>query len=178
MKQKFKSYLEMILIAAAVAAADQYTKYLIRSNLALGESFAPIESLGSFFRIVHWKNTGVAFGLFQGHGWVFTLVGLLMVLLIFIFYVTAVTRNAERAVPSYALAALSLELGGALGNLIDRLNPDLGYVVDFLWFGSFPVFNLADTAIVIGAFLLIIYIFNEEKKEKAAEAVKQEGLRE
>ena len=61
---------------------------------------------------------------------------------------------------------MAMELGGALGNLADRINPELGYVVDFIWIGDFPVFNLADAAIVLGAFILVIGMWRQEKKHE------------
>ena len=153
-----KTYGPMLLIAALVFALDQASKYWIRTHLALRETLIPIPAIGSWFRIVHWKNTGVAFGLFQGNGWILTVVGLAVVIGI-IFYSTRVVNG-----PTYWKVALALELGGALGNLADRINPALGYVVDFIWIGDFPVFNLADSAIVIGAFVMLIGMWIEEKR--------------
>ncbi len=158
---KLKVYLEMLLIAAAVFAADQLSKYWVRSHLDLRETIEPIPALGSFFRIIHWKNTGVAFGLFQGNGWILTSIGILIVIGIIIFSAQVVNG------PAFWRVAMAMELGGALGNLADRLNPELGYVVDFIWIGNFPVFNLADSAIVIGAFIMVIGMWQQEKAEKA-----------
>lgn len=157
---KLKIYAEMLIIAAVVFAADQLSKMWIRSNLSLRESITPIPALENFFRIIHWKNTGIAFGLFQGNGWILTTVGIIIVIGIIIY--SAQVANG----PAFWRVALAMELGGALGNLADRLNPELGYVVDFIWVGNFPVFNLADAAIVIGAFILVIGMWTQEKKEQ------------
>ncbi len=73
--------------------------------------------------------------------------------------------------PAFWQVALGLELGGALGNFLDRINPQVGYVVDFIWVENFPVFNLADAAIVVGAVILIIGIWSEEHAEKESEPV-------
>ncbi len=159
MDNKKKAYRELIAIAAAIVILDQFTKYLVRTNLKLREVWAPFKSMASFFRIIHWKNTGVAFGLFQGRGWLFTIVGLIVVILIIIFY-NQISQGSK-----FWRVALALELGGALGNLIDRINPAVGYVVDFIWIGNFPVFNFADAAIVIGAAILIIGMWNEDDKK-------------
>lgn len=159
MKQKILSIIELILISGVVIIADQYTKLLVRTNLPLRESITPFEQF-PFFRIIHWKNTGVAFGLFQGSGWIFTIVGIVIVILVIIFFRQAISGEF------FWRAALALQLGGAFGNLIDRINPELGYVVDFIWIGNFPVFNLADSAIVIGAIIMIIGMWNQEKKDK------------
>lgn len=168
MKNRIKAYAEMVLIAAFVVFIDQFSKYLVRTRLALREVWVPFEALKNFFRIIHWKNTGVAFGLFQGSGWIFTIVGIGIVVLIVVFY------NQVSDGPRYWRVALAMQLGGAVGNLIDRVNPKLGYVVDFLWFGNFPVFNLADAAIVIGAFLLIIFMWKEEKQNKETQAAAED----
>ena len=152
------AYAEMLIIAAIVFAVDQLSKYWIRTHLALRETITPIPVIGSWFRIIHWKNTGIAFGLFQGNGWILTLIGIAVVIGIIIF-----SRQVVDG-PAYWRVALALELGGALGNLADRLNPELGYVVDFIWIGDFPVFNLADSAIVIGAFVLIIGMMVNDSK--------------
>ena len=157
---KIKAYTEMLIIAAVVFVLDQASKYWIRTHLALRETITPIPAIGSWFRIIHWKNTGVAFGLFQGSGWVLTVVGIIVVIGI-IIYSSQITEG-----PAFWRVALALELGGALGNLADRLNPELGYVVDFIWIGNFPVFNLADSAIVIGAVVLVIGMWRQEREKQ------------
>ena len=162
-------YAEMLVIAAVIFALDQCSKYWVRTHLALRETITPIPALGRIFRIIHWKNTGIAFGMFQGNGWILTTVGILIVLGIIIFSSRIVTG------PLYWRVAMAMELGGALGNLADRINPELGYVVDFIWVGNFPVFNIADAAIVIGAVILVIGMWNQEKNEKKETIGSAEG---
>ena len=159
---KLKIYAGMLVIAAAVFALDQISKYWVRTHLALRETFAPIPAIGNFFRIIHWKNTGIAFGLFQGNGWLLPTAGILIVLGIIIFSARIVSG------PAYFRIAMAMELGGALGNLMDRINPELGYVVDFIWVGNFPVFNIADSAIVIGAVIMVLGMWRQENDEKNA----------
>ena len=159
---RLKTYMEMLLIAAAVFAVDQLSKLWIRNNLALRETLIPFPAIGSWFRIIHWKNTGIAFGLFQGNGWILTAIGIVIVIGIILFSAQVISG------PAFWRVAMAMELGGALGNLADRLNPELGYVVDFIWIGDFPVFNLADAAIVIGAFILVIGMMKQEQAEKNA----------
>ena len=166
---KLKVYAEMLVIATAVFALDQVTKYWIRTHLALRETITPISALGKIFRFIHWKNTGIAFGMFQGNGWILTTIGILIVLGIIIFSSRIVMG------PSYWRIAMAMELGGALGNLADRINPELGYVVDFIWVGNFPVFNIADAAIVIGAVILVIGMWHQEKKEQKEANASAEG---
>ncbi len=158
-----KQYLSIFGVAALVILIDQVSKYIVRTNLKPGEVLAPIPALRDFFRFIYWKNTGVAFGMFQGYGWILTLIGIIAVIAILLFCLQV--KNSA----SFYRVGLALELGGALGNLIDRLNPSLGYVVDFIWIGNFPVFNIADCAICIGAAVLVIGIWREEKKKTAAE---------
>ena len=155
--RKLRNYAEMAVIAALVFIVDQLSKLWIRNNLALRETITPIPAIGSWFRIIHWKNTGIAFGLFQGNGWILTAVGIVIVIGIIIY------SSQMASGPAFWRTAMAMELGGALGNLADRLNPKLGYVVDFIWIGNFPVFNLADAAIVIGALILVIGIWRQEK---------------
>lgn len=165
MKTKSRWYWELILISGVVIILDQILKYIVRTNLQLRETWMPLKWLEPYARIIHWKNTGVAFGLFQGRGWLFTIIGLVVVVMILLIYRR--TLDHKR----YWRIALALQLGGALGNLIDRINPKLGYVVDFIWIGNFPVFNVADMAIVGGALILIIgmWMTDEAAKEAVAE---------
>ena len=165
MSERIKAYGKLGFIALVVVLIDQATKLLVRTNLAITETWMPVDWLEPYVRFIHWKNTGVAFGLFQGSGWIFTIVGLVLILLVILFYKQVWLGEG------FWQVALGLELGGALGNFLDRINPQVGYVVDFIWVGNFPVFNLADAAIVIGAIILIISIWNEDSDQKSAETV-------
>lgn len=165
MSERIKAYGKVGFIAILVVLIDQTAKLLVRTNLAITETWMPVDWLKPFLRIIHWKNTGVAFGLFQGSGWIFTIIGLVLILLVILFY-----RQVWQG-PAFWQIALGLELGGALGNFLDRINPQVGYVVDFIWVGNFPVFNLADAAIVIGAVVLIIGIWSDDHNEKEPEPV-------
>jgi len=145
-------------IAAAVIALDQLTKRLILGEFQFGES----RTVTGFFNLVHAQNTGAAFSfLATGTGWQRWFFALLAAAAS-VFIVWLLRKHGEQRV--FAVA-LSLILGGALGNLIDRLL--YGYVVDFLEFhwrfleplfyqGRFPAFNVADSAITLGAGLLIL----------------------
>ena len=156
MSKRSSTYLKILLIAVIVIVLDQLTKLLVRTNLAIRETWMPIDWLEPYFRFIHWKNTGVAFGLFPGMGWIFTLIGLIVILLIIFLYKPVVYGS------KFWPVALGLQLGGAIGNLLDRINPDVGYVVDFIWIGNFPVFNLADMAIVFGALIMLIGIWRSD----------------
>jgi len=161
LNKRGKVYLKLFSIALGVIFIDQLTKWFVRTNLDIRETWMPISWLEPYFRFIHWKNTGVAFGLFQGMGWILTSLGLVVILIIIFFYKPVFNG------PVFWQIALGLQLGGAIGNLLDRINPNVGYVVDFIWIGNFPVFNLADFAIVSGAIVMLIGIwYTEERAEK------------
>ncbi|WP_338825323.1 signal peptidase II [Neomoorella humiferrea] len=132
-----------LLLVALVLGLDQLTKYIVRVNFQPNESLPVINS---FFHLTYVNNPGAAFGLFAYKTPVFVAITVLVVAVILIAY-----RILPPGSPVMRLA-LALITGGALGNLIDRLR--FGYVVDFLDFRVWPVFNLADVAIVSGVILL------------------------
>ena len=138
-------------IAAIVVLLDQITKAMILRTLAIGDS----HTVTSFFNIVHWRNTGAAFSfLHASSGWQrWFFIGLALLATVFIVWMLR-RHGGQRLFAS----ALALILGGAVGNVIDRLLH--GSVVDFVqlhWHdAAFPAFNVADSAITIGAALLIL----------------------
>lgn len=154
-----RDYLILSGVAGVIVAVDQWTKYLVRSRLAVGEIWTPIPALAPYLRIVNWNNTGAAFGLFPSGGMAFTLVAIVVSLAI-IYYFPRVPGGQ----PILRLA-LALQLGGAIGNLIDRLL--LGTVTDFVSVGTFPVFNVADSCISIGVALLVAAMWVEERRHRA-----------
>ena len=133
----------LLLTVAGVLAADQLTKLLINTYLPLHESW-PREG---FFRLTHGLNTGTAFGLFPNQTAVLIVASLLAIGFLYYFYRT-------QALPMLPLRlGIGLQLGGAFGNLIDRLRN--GAVVDFIDVGPWPIFNLADSSIVIGIAIVV-----------------------
>jgi len=145
------SMLRWLGLALVIVLADQFTKVLIVGYYQLGDS-TPV---ASFFNIVRAHNSGAAFSFLAGASgwqrWFFTGVGTVAVAVIF----WMLKSHSGQKLFAFALACI---LGGAIGNLIDRVL--YGYVVDFLdfhWRGShFPAFNIADSAITIGACCLIL----------------------
>lgn len=140
-------WLSFVLIAGAVLALDQVTKRYVDATMPLGDSW-PSDSWP--FRFLHLKNTGAAFSLLQNQTLfltVMSVVGLGAILLYFRY------RPSDHPLLRIALA---LQLGGALGNLVDRVR--YGYVTDFLKIPRWPVFNLADSAISIGVVTVIIFL--------------------
>ncbi|MBC7237547.1 MAG: signal peptidase II [Chloroflexi bacterium] len=132
-----------------VVLVDQYTKHLVRQNIPLGASRGPFPWLEPIITFTHVRNTGAAFGLFPNLSIVFVLIALAVIVGIALYY-----RQLAQAAPLLPIA-LGLQLGGAAGNLIDRLSQ--GYVTDFLDLHVWPVFNVADSAVVIGTALLAYY---------------------
>lgn len=132
------------LLAFVVFACDQLSKLLIARNFVPGETLPLIPDI---FHITYVRNPGAAFGIFAEHTPVFIAVSLLMAVIIIL--------GGRFLSGRYFLIrlALALQLGGALGNLSDRLRT--GSVIDFIDFRFWPVFNLADIALVIGIALLI-----------------------
>ncbi len=158
MKKYFSDYAILIGVAALIVALDQLTKYLVRALIPFGGSWSPWPWLAPYARLVHWQNTGAAFGMFQGFGLVFTVLAFIVAIAI-LYYFPRVPR-AEWALR----VAMVMMLGGAVGNLIDRLT--LGTVTDFVSVGTFAVFNVADASISVGTAVLIVAVWVGERKEK------------
>ena len=132
----------LLQMAALVLALDQLTKFVVRQTLEWHYSWP----YHGFFRFTHVQNTGSAFGLFQGHN-----LPLLFVSLVGVVVLAYIYRSQER--PGLLMrTSIALMLGGAVGNLLDRIVQ--GHVTDFIDIGPWPVFNLADSAIVIGLVLM------------------------
>lgn len=138
-------------IALIIAILDQITKYLVSSRLVLGEKVSVIHNIFSLTKIY---NTGAAFSLFQNSTGMLIAFSLIVTIAICIYFI-----KKFKNIPIITIIGWGLILGGTVGNLVDRVR--LGYVIDFvrLDFINFPVFNVADFCINIGAFLLILYAF-------------------
>jgi signal peptidase II len=158
LKKYFWDYAFLLGIAAFIVVLDQWSKYLVRSLIPLGESWTPWVWLAPYARIVHWQNTGAAFGMLQGFGLVFTILAFIVSIAI-LYYFPRVPRTE-----GLIRLAMAMQLGGAVGNLIDRLT--IGTVTDFVSVGSFAVFNVADACISVGTALLIFAVWNSERKQK------------
>jgi signal peptidase II len=147
-----------LIIAAFVVALDQISKLWVSSHLELYETIPLVGCLS----LTHVRNTGSAFGLFANQAFLLTLVAIVGLVVILLFYRYLSRFNI------LGILALGLIFGGALGNLIDRLR--FGYVTDFvdvrLW-GDFhwPTFNVADSAITVGSIVLAVFIFLAFRKE-------------
>jgi signal peptidase II len=157
LKFSIQRYLTLLVPATLIILADQASKEIIRRSLQFEETWVPWEWLAPYARLVHWRNFGAAFGMFQNGNVILATLAAVVAVMIIYYY--------PRVAPEDRLLrlALSLQLGGAVGNLIDRLIQ--GYVTDFISVGTFPVFNIADASISIGAVLLVISVWFKEKAE-------------
>jgi signal peptidase II len=155
-----QKYWSIVLIAVIIVILDQWTKGLVRANIPAGTTWLPdsLQWLSPYARIVHWYNTGAAFGMFRDASMVLTVLAFIVIGAI-LFYYPQVDRD------DWSLRlALSMQLGGALGNLIDRLT--IGHVTDFISVGNFPVFNIADASISTGAVVLFLGVWMRERAER------------
>jgi signal peptidase II len=153
-----KKYTILVLIAGSTVLLDQVTKEIVRHAFSLHET---LQVIPGFFAFTHIRNTGGAFGLLageatQGRTLFFLVVYVLALGIIFWFYARTAPDNP------WVNAALAMILGGALGNLIDRLR--FGHVVDFLDFHigtvHWPAFNVADSAISVGVGILCFFVLS------------------
>ena len=143
-------------LALCVVGLDQLTKWAVRTNLDFGESI-PEDGL---LRIVHFTNSGAAFGMFQGAGPLLALTSIIGMVAIAVYLF-----NPGFAHPAVR-AGLALMLGGAVGNLIDRVR--MGEVTDFIKVPHWPAFNVADSAITVGVvFLIAAMIWTNEGTKKS-----------
>src|SRR6266567_4199602 len=155
-------------LAVLVVLLDRWTKRLVAARIAM---YTHIQIIPGFFRLTHTENTGAAFSLFANspsHWKTALLIGFSVVAMV----IVSVLLWRQTHTPTLTGIALSLILGGAVGNLWDRVAS--GRVVDFLLFYfkqyQWPVFNLADSAIVVGAGLLVIEILWDKSNPHEAPA--------
>ncbi|HEY9314137.1 signal peptidase II [Williamsia sp.] len=143
-----KVWVTLVAVAAAIIIADLVTKIIAVAVIKPGE---PIEIIGDTITFKLVRNSGAAFSMATGYTWVLTIVALAVVV--------GIVRYSSRLGSIWWAIGLGLVLGGAVGNLIDRLfrSPGVlrGHVVDFVSVGWWPVFNIADSAVVCGAILLV-----------------------
>ena len=148
------------LVALLVVVADQLSKLWIRSNLAVEQSLFEL----GFFQIIRVPpNTGAAFGLFQGQSFALIIVSLVVItaLLLYAFFIY---RRFPFLDNRLTKSALGLILGGAVGNLIDRIG--LGGVTDFISVGTWwPAFNIADSAVTVGVIIFAYSILRLAQSE-------------
>lgn len=146
----------ILILAMAVVVIDQWSKYYVQTHMSLGMSIPLIPSV---FHLTYILNPGAAFGILENQRTFFVIVGLLMI--------SAVVYLYPRIPANMRLLRLGtgLMMGGAVGNVIDRIQT--GHVVDFFDFRIWPIFNIADIAIVVGVSCIIYtLLFIAEKKDE------------
>jgi len=161
-----RKYLILSSVTAGVVIFDQITKLMVIKDFRLGES---ISILSGYFNLTYIRNKGAAFGLLNDAPEWFRVPFFLVVPFVALFVIAYIFRK----IPDKNIkisAALSLVIGGAIGNLIDRIR--LGYVIDFLDFHwryqyHFPAFNVADSAICVGVGILMLDLMFNKELEKA-----------
>lgn len=165
-----KKHITPLIVAITALLADVFTKELALDRLGL---FRRVDFLGGFLRFDLTFNEGGVFGIMQGHKMFFLVVSIIVLALMTGYYFYEKNMNLMFRV------AMALIIGGAVGNIIDRLIPGRPGVVDFISVGvdgfyRWPTFNIADSVIVVGAFVIIIAVYFEEKRHKALKAGSQD----
>ena len=148
-REKWRGFL-LPAVAVLTLVVDRISKWVVMGSLKLGESWNPVAALERWVSLTYVTNTGAAFGLFPDHGVVFMVVAVVVIVAIIFYY---------RHLPGeqwLVQASLGLQLGGALGNLVDRLR--YGHVIDFIDFKVWPVFNVADSSIFVGVVILAFHL--------------------
>lgn len=164
------TYILAVLCGALVMVFDQYTKHLIAANYVLGGKGKVL--IPGLIDIIYVRNDGGAWGMLGGSTW------LLLSLTVVIMLVCVALLLKYGAKNKFMFWAILLIISGGLGNMIDRIFRG-GYVVDFLHFtfwDSFPVFNVADCAIVIGGTMLVLYLIGgifKEYRDKKKDTLKE-----
>lgn len=145
------------LISALLVGLDQWSKYLTVQNISLGETK---EFIPGFLSLTHLRNTGAAWSLLEGKMIFFYVITVIVSVVIIYLLI----NNYKKSI--WYSVGLSFVLAGAIGNFIDRVR--LGYVVDMLQtdFMNFPIFNVADSTLVVGVICIFIYLILDEKAAK------------
>jgi len=148
-REKWRGFL-LPAVAVLTLVVDRISKWVVMDSLKLGESWNPVAALERWVSLTYVTNTGAAFGLFPDHGVIFMVIAVVVIAAIIFYY---------RYLPGdqwLVQISLGLQLGGALGNLVDRLR--YGHVIDFIDFKVWPVFNVADSSIFVGVVILAFYL--------------------
>lgn len=162
-----RNFLLVTLVMAAIVAADQITKTLILDRLGPNGNLTQVKIIPGFLRLIFVQNTGAAFGMFQGRNPVLTIAALVVIGFLLVYFRRSIARSVWLSV------ALGLQLGGALGNVIDRFRH--GFVVDFINVPKWPTFNIADSAITVGVIMLGFYLLTHESSSNTEETSSPEA---
>jgi len=151
-------------VMLAIIATDQATKAWILGRLGPNGDSNQIKIVPGFLRFIFVENTGAAFGLFQGKSPILTILAMLVIAFLIVYFRQAIAESLWLSI------ALGLQLGGALGNVIDRFRH--GFVVDFINVPHWPTFNVSDSAITVGVIMLGLYLIT---RDSATNDVPQSG---
>ncbi len=162
----------VLLVAGIIITLDQLTKEWVRDNIPKFSSMIPIPALGEYFVFEHVDNYGAAFGILRNQGSLFIVIAVVVAIAILVY---------ARYLPidqTFVRFLLGLQLGGAVGNLLDRINQ--GFVTDFVKMGIpgvyyWPNYNIADSSIVIGVIALGIYIIMDDIRKQRQEQAQQQA---
>lgn len=153
-----KKYIKIISLIIFLIVFDQLIKFLVTLNFNLGEEFVIINN---FLKFIYIKNTGAAFGMFSGNTFMLILIAIVLIW----YLIKEIKTNLNNRL---SIISFSLVLGGALGNLIDRIFR--GYIVDYISFTLFnsemAIFNMADIYITFGVLLLLYIVIRDGRNEK------------
>ena len=161
----------VLAVAGVVIGSDYLTKEWVRTNIPKYGSMIPIPALGEYFVFEHVENYGAAFGILQNQGILFVVIAIVVAIAILLYVRYLPTEQ------TVVRLLLGLQLGGAMGNLLDRINQ--GYVTDFIKMGIpgvyyWPNYNIADSSIVVGVIALGVYIMVDDiRKQRQQQANEQ-----
>jgi signal peptidase II len=167
MRNYWRDYVILFLLAGVIIGFDQWTKVLVRANVPLGGDWLPawLAWLLPYARVRYWYNSGAAFGIFQNGNLVFMVLAIIVAGVI-LYYLPRTGRRDW-----WLRLALAMQFSGAVGNLVDRFQS--GHVTDFISVGTFAIFNVADASISVGVAVLILGVWitdRADKRRAAAEA--------
>lgn len=162
----------VLVVAGIIITLDQLTKEWVRLNIPKYGSIIPIPALGEYFVFEHVDNYGAAFGILQNQGMLFVVIAVVVAIAI-LFYVRYLPTEHN-----FVRILLGLQLGGAVGNLVDRINQ--GFVTDFVKMGIpgvyyWPNYNIADSSIVVGVIALGIYIIIDDVRKQRQQQAQQQA---
>ena len=162
----------VLVVAGIIITLDQLTKEWVRMNIPKYGSMIPIPALGEYFVFEHVDNYGAAFGILQNQGMLFVVIAVVVAIAILVYVRYLPTEH------NFVRILLGLQLGGAVGNLVDRINQ--GFVTDFVKMGIpgvyyWPNYNIADSSIVVGVIALGIYIMVDDVRKQRQQQAQQQA---
>lgn len=162
----------VLVVAGIIITLDQLTKEWVRMNIPKYGSMIPIPALGEYFVFEHVDNYGAAFGILQNQGMLFVVIAAVVAIAILLYVRYLPTEH------NFVRILLGLQLGGAVGNLVDRINQ--GFVTDFVKMGIpgvyyWPNYNIADSSIVVGVIALGVYIMIDDVRKQRQQQAQQQA---